>query len=317
MICPYFGKWPSYFELFIKSAQNNPNIDFHFFSDSFGTISKSQNIFFHKDNLESIRKRASVFLSFPCVLNSPYKLCDYKPIYKYLFPIAQKYEFWGFCDIDLIFGKISNFITENDLDNKYVIGRFGHFMLMKNDHVVDNLFVTENKSSFFKVYSSPNTFGFDERQQSYLNIIKRHYPDKVLDLYFSISDICVQGSNLKLHNFSNEIGRPEFCGKQLYIYDNGILKGLFKVGKSTRIKEILYIHLQKRPMTKRNKNSNRFLIIPNSFVDISGEPDASIFNKYKIIRLLDFLKHEFYWFKRFLKSKSKNKNKYYSGDYVN
>ena len=97
IIYPWFGKLPNYFPLFIKSALNNEKVDFHFFTDN-PCVQKycNKNIFYHKESLETIKERATKFLNFNCVLNTPYKLCDYKPIYSDLFPITKKYEWWGF-----------------------------------------------------------------------------------------------------------------------------------------------------------------------------------------------------------------------------
>lgn len=33
IIIPYFGKWPVWFDLYLKSARENECIDFYFFTD--------------------------------------------------------------------------------------------------------------------------------------------------------------------------------------------------------------------------------------------------------------------------------------------
>lgn len=38
----------------------------------------------------------------------PYKLCDFRPSYGLVFEeYLESYDYWGFCDIDLIWGNLS------------------------------------------------------------------------------------------------------------------------------------------------------------------------------------------------------------------
>lgn len=61
-------------------------------------------------------------------LEKPYKLCDFRPLYGEIFSnYVDGYDFWGYCDCDLIFGDIRKFLTEELLSTKdYLLG-MGHF----------------------------------------------------------------------------------------------------------------------------------------------------------------------------------------------
>jgi hypothetical protein len=57
-----------------------------------------------------------------------YKLCDYKPTLAHLFPELapkDKYKFWGYVDMDVIWGNFSRFSHWFQGDNQFIIsGKF-------------------------------------------------------------------------------------------------------------------------------------------------------------------------------------------------
>jgi len=70
--------------------------------------------------------------------NSAYKLCDLKPFYGLIHKEdLARYEFWGFGDIDLIYGDLSSVIDEETLSRYDFISLHservsGHLFLMRN-----------------------------------------------------------------------------------------------------------------------------------------------------------------------------------------
>ncbi len=67
--------------------------------------------------LQDVAKLADSKFGFHVKLDEAYKLCDFKPAYGYIFEeYIKEYEFWGHCDIDIILGKISHFLTREILD---------------------------------------------------------------------------------------------------------------------------------------------------------------------------------------------------------
>lgn len=57
--------------------------------------------------MDEIKVTASEKLSFAVNIGYPYKLCDFKPAYGFLFPeIIKRYDFWGHGDIDVVYGNI-------------------------------------------------------------------------------------------------------------------------------------------------------------------------------------------------------------------
>lgn len=86
LILPYYGKFPNYFPLWLKSAGANTNFTFMIFTDEdMSGYDVPANVHVHNMTLEDIRKRAAKHLGFEAVLTVPYKLCDYKPMYGLIF----------------------------------------------------------------------------------------------------------------------------------------------------------------------------------------------------------------------------------------
>ena len=81
LILPYFGKFNSYFSLFLRSFSYNTEFDLLLFTDSDVNYNYPKNVKVIKSELDSIKKRAEEKFGFKISLNNPYKLCDYKPAY--------------------------------------------------------------------------------------------------------------------------------------------------------------------------------------------------------------------------------------------
>jgi len=129
----YFGTLPNYFKFWLKSCEENRDIDFLIVTDN-EIKTSSKNIIIHKSSLPEIKKRAQRLLAIPVSLYKPHKLCDYKPLFGLLMQeFSSKYDFWGYCDSDLIFGNIRHFLTDDVLSNfDYILG-MGHFHIQRTD----------------------------------------------------------------------------------------------------------------------------------------------------------------------------------------
>jgi len=162
----YFGKFPWYFPFFIKSCVTNPTIDFIIFSDAVYTDTLPVNVRIIPLDLSAFNLMATKKLGFDISLKKAYKLCDFKPAYGVIFSeYLNGYDFWGMCDIDIILGRIREFMTEELLDEYDVINTrhdylTGSFMLFRNTGAINNLF-TKSKD-YIKVFTSDKHYCFDE-----------------------------------------------------------------------------------------------------------------------------------------------------------
>lgn len=168
MIITYFGKFPNYINFFLETCRYNKNITFIIFSDNahFNEIGEIDNIKFYPMSIDEFNILGSNKLEANLSIKNGYKLCDLKPMYGKIYEdFIRDYEFWGFCDMDIIFGDISKVLTQ-DLLSKYDVisahDRYlsGPFSLFRNNEVTNGLF--EVSKDYKKVISEDKVFLFDE-----------------------------------------------------------------------------------------------------------------------------------------------------------
>ncbi|MEO8254327.1 MAG: DUF6625 family protein [Flavobacterium sp.] len=162
----FFGKFPWYFNIFIKSCEYNPSVNFIIFTDNKSIKDKPENVQLIYFTLADFNKLASQILNLDVKITKAYKLCDFKPTYGLLFEkYLTQYDFWGICDIDIVLGRIREFITDEMLNQYDVINArhdflIGSFLLFRNDYRINSLF-TKSKD-YKKVFTSSIHYCFDE-----------------------------------------------------------------------------------------------------------------------------------------------------------
>jgi len=101
LITCWYGPYPWYFPYFVFSCKYNPTVDFIIVTDNEDNIpNKPENLKIIYTKFDDLKTDFSEKLGFTVNLDYPYKLCDFKPAYGYLFPeIVKDYDFWGISDI--------------------------------------------------------------------------------------------------------------------------------------------------------------------------------------------------------------------------
>jgi Leucine rich repeat len=162
----YFGKWPIWFPAFLHSCKENPTINWIFFTDCGSPTHHSPNVVFYHKTLPQMRELLKKKIGKDAILESAYKIPDYKPAFGIVFDdYLNDFDFWGHCDLDIIWGDIRKYTTEEILD-KYDIfstrkGRIsGHFSLFRNTLSINQLF--RQSSEFAEVMRQVKCRAFDE-----------------------------------------------------------------------------------------------------------------------------------------------------------
>lgn len=268
-IIPYFGKFPNYFELFLNSCAKSNHFDFIIYTDNKDEYHFPKNVKKVEMTLQDMKAKMESKIKKSVHLSSAYKLCDYKPMYGMIFEEEiQKYSYWGYCDIDLIFGDLDSILIPIIKENYDKIFDLGHCSLIKN--------TTENNRLFLKaknidtILSNKDIYIFDEQYNHSINNLFIENNKKLYTNNSLIADIYIWGQ-LFYCTFYNHL-KSQFDikkEKSLFIYDSGkILQ--YKLNDGNLIKnEYLYIHLQQRKMKLTLKNINYYKIIPNQFKGIS------------------------------------------------
>lgn len=260
VISPYFGKLPKNINFTIRSMINNSFIDWYIITDDYTICTtKNVNVIYKKfDEIKKlIKKKINTNISYP------YKLCDYKPTYGLLFEdILCKYKVWGYCDLDVIFGDLSKFITSDMIKNFDKIYDLGHFSLMKNTKAIREAFTKTQHISYKTILNDDSILVFDEtydQNHKGINGILERLNYKIYSNLIDFADISIKHSNFYVNNFIKEKG--------YYFEYNGKLYLRKRHSKKYR-HEFAYIHLQQRKnIPILTNNTDYYLITPKGFID--------------------------------------------------
>lgn len=168
----YFGSFPIWFPAFLLSCKNNPNIHWKIWTDIKDlNFPHPENVTFIQLAMDDFLATAKQAINGPINISTPHKLCDFKPLYGDLFQKElATYNYWGHCDLDLIWGDIESFLLKINYEEYDIVTTrqntiCGHFTIYRNIEKI-NKYYTQIKN-FEKVFLKPKYSGFDEGFFSY------------------------------------------------------------------------------------------------------------------------------------------------------
>lgn len=267
-IIPYFGRFPNYFQLFLNSCGYNPKFNWTIITDSRENYNFPSNVKVIEESFDETRQKIKDKFDFDIYLETPYKFCDLKPMYGYIFSEYNiGYDYWGFCDLDMILGDLSEFITNEMLEYDKIF-TLGHMTIIKNNDVNNKMFMKKicGEEYYKKVLSSMNSFNFDEIFKDRININTIYNNEKIpIWTKSKIADIYTKSSNFIL-DYS---GSVEKYRKNFFVWNRGKLKRYSRINSDVIDEEFMYIHLQKRKMkVESNIDLNLYKIIPDMFCNL-------------------------------------------------
>ena len=273
----YFGKYPKYMDMFLKSCVDNPAVDFLFFTDNDMDFVAS-NIKFVKKTFQEIKGIIQEHFDFKISLEMPYKLCDYKPVYGYVFQeYIEGYDYWGYCDIDLVFGDIRKFLDKVMMDDYDKIYQLGHLTVYKNTEDVNTAFLQDKAEEYKKAFTTEIIAVYDEVygiQKVFSELgkkvyISRDYADITKMRYrFTLSDFQVPKEN---NNYPD----------QVFVRENGrIYRYYVSEDGSLKKEEFIYIHFQKRKMEHKCSPNVDYFVTYDGFFEMTEPVTKDHINQY-------------------------------------
>lgn len=152
---PYFGKFPEWFPLYFETLRRNPSIQFVFYTNCDTEGYQASNVTFNKMTYSDyVSKANKAIKGSQFCLSNPYKLCDLRPWYPVVhYEDIKDYDFYGWTDLDLLFGDIRSFYTDEVLSKYDVISTHatrisGHLALFRNTQ--------KNRNMWHKIYDWKN-----------------------------------------------------------------------------------------------------------------------------------------------------------------
>lgn len=133
----WFGPWPAWMKFHLQSVRFNPDIDWVLIGDAPPPPDLPDNVRVLIQPFADYRALCDRRLDLACRWTSPYKLCDLKPLFGHLHPdLIEGYDHWGFADLDVVFGRLRSFFTEDFLDHDIVSTHddivAGHMTIVRN-----------------------------------------------------------------------------------------------------------------------------------------------------------------------------------------
>lgn len=280
IIIPHFGHFPNYFPLFLMTCSWNKKFNWLIFTDDETPYDYPSNVKCVKITFSELKEKIARKFEYDISLERPYKLCDYRPLYGYIFSdYLTEYTHWGHCDTDTIMGNLGNFVTDDLLNGYDKIFQLGHLSIYKNTLEINCMAMQKYKGRNVckDILQNPNNCWFDEEWDPQHNIsinkILLEYGKKVYtkDLSLNISFcynrfvrvVCTGNITDKTpYGFEWETKK-----KALYVWEKGNLCRHYVSGDKLITEEFPYLHLQKRPMKMQKDilGMERFEIIPDEF----------------------------------------------------
>lgn len=279
-VIPHFGKLPNYFQLFLKTCSWNPDFNWLIFTDDNTNYFYPSNVKCVYMSFEELKSIISTKFPYQVALERPYKLCDFRPLYGYIFEkYLKEYTHWGHCDTDTIMGNLGKFITDEMLNEYDKIFQLGHLSIYKNTSEINMMAMQmyKERNVCKEILQNPRNCWYDEEWDPQNNIsinkILIEYEKKIYkkDLSLNISfnynrfvRIVFTGIFSKESPFGFEIEKKK---KAIYVWEKGNLYRMYIHNAELIKEEYPYAHFQKRPMLLWEEilNQDIFEIIPDEF----------------------------------------------------
>ena len=262
IIFPYFGSLPIQYKMWRESALHNPSVDFMFFTDA--DVEPAKNIIVHQMQFCDFQQSVQNAFDFPIVLDRPYKLCEYKQAYGYILKdYINDYNFWGFGDLDLVYGDIRSFFTDNVLTHKFLLG-WGHLTLLHNDEDTNTYFMKQiaGYQNYKDAFTTSKITFFDEYGFNGCSDKWRDCRPEDCWLEWPFDNVSKPKESYHFNSMTRWWQQVifEHIGNKLYMLR-------FNHGKLEK-KESLYAHFQHRGFMKDSVTDySHFLVTPRAIVD--------------------------------------------------
>lgn len=179
-VIPYFGKWPFWMPLFLESCRWNSDINWLIYTDCSVPKDGPPNVRFIEVSYEEYCGRVSRSLGIRFSPENAYKLCDIKPALGYIHAAElEGFDFWAFGDIDLLYGDLRAYFTEERLARKDLFSTHarrvsGHLCLLRNTEEMRAVFM--RAKGWKSIFESSEHLAFDERGFTKLFIRHKNSP---------------------------------------------------------------------------------------------------------------------------------------------
>lgn len=259
-VIPWCGKLPNTFPFWLETCKNNPTVDFLLFTDDHTQYNFPDNVKVHHNTFKDLQERFQRHFDFPIALNKPYKFCDFKPAFGEIFQdYLGSYDFWGHCDIDLFWGNIRKYVTDDILKRYNKIYNLGHCCLYKNTKEVNAWYRTlpeKGYQNWKRVFQNPESCCFDETGAHCGGGMAYICEANEIPVYFKVdyADLRAGCSYLSM-------SFPSYFKKNRQISIKVNRNGVYIIERGNPVREVLYVHYQKRKLKIKTTSMEEFYLV--------------------------------------------------------
>ena len=264
--------------LTLKTMGANPTFDWLIFSDQAPPVNLPSNIRFFPHQLQNLAQRIEKTAGTNVSISRPYDLHVYRPCFGQVFADhLGSYDFWGHCDLDVLWGDLRAFLCEEILETYDRVLIRGHLSLYRNTPRINAAYKLPipGGHDFRFAFARPSCGQFDEWKG--INLIFRYHNLKQFHANW-IADI-LPPSRFAVPAFRT-VSQPNFPDQIFYWYQGKVYRAFLYEG-GVWDEEFAYIHFQKRkfpPPPSGLIDSNSFGVGPSGFFPYGREVlDADAF----------------------------------------
>lgn len=273
LITSRFGHLSDFFGLWWKSAARNLDFNFLILTD-IDNIDSAENIFVKKyENFSSFISQVDNKLKFKTKIQTPFKTADLRPayadifeneineVYKMRYGKSGSFDFWGYVDTDVVFGDLSKFVTDKNLDSCDVFQTWGHFMLVRNNEM--------NKIIYKKKYRNYSFYRSIRLPENCMNE-EGPFVLQLANAGNRIDSKATRVAGIRRDTFEYKIDSINY-DEQKFVYIDGKVLRYFKYNNIINVDEFMYIHFMKRIIDDIPTHKNGIVFEENGFFEFNEE----------------------------------------------
>ncbi len=266
----------------------NPGFDWILLTDDHTPYDFPANLTVKYYTLSELAARFQSCFDFPISLSSIRKICDYRPAFGDIFrEELNGYDYWGYCDMDEFFGDLAAYLTPDYLSRYDKLFCYGHMTILRNSEQMRTLYRHPVPANFplrpdylyrdyREVYAgAPDGCVYEENGM--LLLCESAGVRSCYDHLFA--DVIPYRSRFRSVNWDprDNSSRAESPRDFVVLWDEGRVFLIGEEGGALVRREVLYAHLQKRPLSMRRFDPacRRFLIYPNRVHSLREGEDTS------------------------------------------
>jgi hypothetical protein len=237
ILIDYFGKWPKWFPVFLASCASNSTVNWIIRTDCEIPLDPPENVKFvsssFTDYVDFISKRLGINFK----PSEHYKICDVKPMYGDLYSDdIVDYDYYGFGDLDVIYGDIRKFYTDDvlsfDVVSTHVGMISGHLALFKNTKALRKAY--SNIPNWKDYLENPYPTRFDE--DVYSDLFVRRNRTNEFDAIYRHNTYFKEQYSTVFHPMPWHDGMADH--PEVWFWKNGVV-----TNERNAERQYLYLHL--------------------------------------------------------------------------